>query len=153
MAAGLLAISITAITMPFTAAAMAEMEDAKRTIASALAREMMEEILALDYYDPDGPTLPGPESDEMSRSDFDNLDDYDGYTEPAGEVRGLGGTIIDDPAARSLSRTVTATYGYVDGQPIEESPTFVSIHVVVQSDGVDMVEIVRLVYDRDSVVE
>lgn len=153
IAISLLALSITAITMPFTAAAQVEMEDGRRTIATALAREMMEEILAADFYDPDGPSLPGPESDEMSRSAFDNLDDYDGYAEADGNIRGLDGTIMADPAARGLSRTVTATYGYIYGQPIGGNPTFIFIHVVVQSDGVDMVDLVRLVYDRDSVVE
>ena len=116
MAIGLLAISITAVTMPFAAAAQAEIVDAQRTIAAALAREMMEEILAVDFYDPDGPSLPGPDSNETDRSCFDNVDDYDGYTEGDGAVFGLEGTVMEDPASQGLSRSVTVDYVYVYGQ-------------------------------------
>ena len=153
MAIGLLALSITAITMPFTVAAQIELEDAQRTVATALAREMMEEILSLDFYDPDGPSAPGPESDEIVRWDFDNMDDYDGHTEADGEILSIGGTAMDGPASRGLSRTVSVEYGYVDGQSVESSPTFALITVEVRSDGKAVMTVTRLAYAMDSVVE
>lgn len=153
MAMSLLAISITAVTMPFTAAAMAEMEDARRTIAAALAREMMEEVLALPFYDPDGPSVQGPEVSEVARADFDNIDDYHGYTEADGNINSADGEVMSDPACQGLSRSVTVEYGYVDGQDVGETPTFVQISVVVQYEGSDVVSIVRLVYARDSIVD
>jgi len=153
MAIGLLAVSITAVTMPFTAAAQAEIADAQRTIAAALAREMMEEILAVDFYDPDGPSLPGPEGDETDRLCFDNFDDYDGYTEADGAVFGLDGTVMEDPASKGLSRSVTVDYVYVYGQSGPASPTFARISVVVRHEGHDVANVVRLVYAKDSLVE
>ena len=152
MAIGLLAVCITAITTPFTAAAQNEVEDARRTIAAGLAREMMEEILAVDFYDPDGPSLPGPESDETDRSNFDNFDDYDGYTEADGAICGLDGTVMEDPASEGLSRSVTVDYVYVYGQSGAASPTFVRISVVVRQNGHDVANVVRLVYAKDSLV-
>lgn len=153
MAAALLAVCIIAVTMPFTVAAGIELEDARRTIATALAREMMEEILALDFYDPDGPSEPGPEIDETTRSDFDNLDDYHGYTETDGNVCSIDGTAMDDPASRGLSRHVTAEYVYVDGQSLADAPTFVRISIQVRHDGRAIAAASRLLYARDSAVE
>ena len=153
MAVGLLAVSITAITMPFTIAAQIELEDAQRTVATALAREMMEEILSLDFYDPNGASAPGPEFGESTRRDFDNMDDYHGYTEADGEILSMDGTAMDDPAGRGLSREVLVEYGYVDGQSLENSPTFARITVEVRNDGNAVLNIARLVYARDSVVE
>ncbi len=153
MAISLLAVSITAVTMPFTAAAMAEIEDARRTVAAALAREMMEEILALDFYDPDGVSVQGPEAGETARADFDNIDDYHGYSEDEGDVRSADGSVMSDPASQGLSRSVTVEYGHVDEQDVDDTPTFVQVTVGVQYMGSDVANIVRLVYARDSIVD
>ena len=147
LAAAVLAMAITAILMPFTAGTQQEQVDARRTLAVNLAEEMMEEILAKPFRDPDGATSPGPEPGETSRSEFDNLDDYDGYTEPEGGVTSFDGGIVSDPAAVGLSRYVSAGYVYVSGQDTAEEPTFVRVCLVIKFRGSPVVTLTRLVYD------
>lgn len=60
--------------------------------APALAAELMSEIMAVRYYDPDDTTNWGRELGESTatREAFDDLDDYDGYTSsPPKDKRGL----------------------------------------------------------------
>jgi len=153
IAASVLALSITAITLPFTAAAQTELEEARRTISLCLAREMIEEIISVDFYDPDGPSTPGPESSEYTRWDFDNIDDYNGYSETGDAIVGLDGEALTGLAAKDLTRSVTVEYVYVDGQPTTISPTFVRITVEVAYEGNVTASVTRLVYARDSIVE
>src|SRR5687768_17333963 len=46
----------------------------------ALAQQLMSEIMALPFADPDQPVAFGPETGESSRAAFDDVDDYNGYT-------------------------------------------------------------------------
>jgi len=55
----------------------------------------------------------GPESDETGRADFDDLDDYDGFTMPAGSLRDATGTRF--PAAyQDFDCAVTVTSAALD---------------------------------------
>jgi len=146
LAAVILAMAITAITMPFTAGAQSQLEDARRTLAVNLAQEMMEEILAKPFADPQGASAPGPETGELSRALFDNIDDYHGYEEPAGAVADPYGQVINDPEAVWLSRHVTATYVYVSGQDVSAEPTFLRVQVEVRYKAQPVVNLTRLVY-------
>ena len=147
LASAVLAMAITAITMPFTAAAQNDQVNARRTVAEALAQEMMEEILAKPFADPQGATVPGPERGETSRNLFDNVDDYDGYVETDGNIADAGGAPLDDPPAAGLSRHVWAAYVYIDGQSPADPPTFVRVVVDVRYLGQPIVTLSRLVYD------
>jgi len=142
----LLAVCVFAITMPFTVGAGIEQEDARRSLASMLASEMMEEILAKPFDDPQGGGSAGPEAGESSRSNFDNIDDYDGYSESAGAIADMAGTALTEPAATDLSRHVTVDYVYVSGQDTGESASFVRITVQVQYLGEEVLAITRLRY-------
>ena len=55
----------------------------QRQQGEALARELMAEIFQASYKDPQGGTTFGPESGETgsSRAGFDDVDDYDGWSE------------------------------------------------------------------------
>jgi type II secretory pathway pseudopilin PulG len=144
LAAVVLAMAVTAITMPFTAGAQNEGFDARRTLAVSLAQEMMEETLTKPFDDPNGIMTPGPEPGETSRDKFDNIDDYHGYKEPAGCITSLDGSIISSPASVGLSREVTCTYVYVNGQ--SPPPTFIRVVVVVKHKDQPLVTLTRLVY-------
>ena len=146
IAATILAMAVTAMTMPFTAGARNEQVDGRRTTAATLASEIMEEILAKPFSDPDGPSNAGPEVDELSRSDFDNIDDYDGYNETPGNVAAASGSALSDSSAIGLSRHVTASYVYVSGQGESGEPTFIRITVEVRYDGEPTVTLTRLAY-------
>ena len=73
----------------------------------------MEEILALPYDDPDGPSLPGPETGELVRANFDNADDYHGLSEAPGSVVDLAGALYD-ASVQDFGRSVEAGYGSED---------------------------------------
>ena len=146
LASALLAMTIAAITMPFTAAARNEQADARRTVASSLAKELMEEILAQPFDDPDGSSNPGPEAGETDRANFDNIDDYHGYSEAAGQIVDGAGNRVADAAAHGLSRAATVTYVYVSGQDMSGTPDFVRIEVEMRRDGQPLLTVTRLVY-------
>ncbi len=141
-----LAMAITAITMPFTVGAQNEQEDARRTLALSLAQEMMEEILAQPFEDPHGSSNPGPEAGESSRALFDNIDDYDGYVETDGNISDIDGEKMDDQTADGMSRHSSAEYVYVSGQDTSDDPTFIRVMVEIQYRGKPMVVLTRLVY-------
>jgi MSHA pilin protein MshD len=54
---------------------------ANRFIANGLARQLMGEILQCYYADPNGGTTLGPDSGETTRSLYDDVDDYNGWSE------------------------------------------------------------------------
>lgn len=104
-----LAIIVLSVSVAVTSGQkqMHEAMHAQRAIG--LAEELLESILALPYHDPDGNSSPGPEADELSVSDFDNADDFHGYSEQAGEVMDAAGVAY--PVEYQLfSREVTAQY-------------------------------------------
>jgi Tfp pilus assembly protein PilV len=60
--------------------------------ASRLARDLLEEIVARPYEDPEDPgKVLGPEAGEANRTLFDDCDDYDKYKESPGEARNAAG--------------------------------------------------------------
>lgn len=81
-------------------------DDAMRAVD--LAQDLMEEILALPYQDPDGTSALGPEVDETNRSSFDNTDDFHGYTETAGGLADFTGNLYD-AQAQGFDRAVNIT--------------------------------------------
>lgn len=146
LAAVVLAAAITAVTMPMTVAVVNEHEESRQTLATGLAQELMEEILSQPFHDPQGTSEPGPEIGESSRDLFDNVDDYHGYAESAGEIVTMDGDVVDDPVGGSLSRDASATYVYVTGQPVDGSPDFIRVMVTVKYGSRSMISLTRLVY-------
>ena len=147
LAAVVLAMTITAVTMPFTAAARNEQDDARRTVAMSLAQELMEEILAHPFADPQGGGGPGPEAGEAARADFDNIDDYDGYAEPAGSIVSGDGQTVSETGAHGLSRSARVTYVFVTGQAPTGPPNFVRVEVEMRHNGQPLLTVTRLVYE------
>lgn len=148
LASAILVMTITAVTMPFTAAARNAQADARRTVAVDLAQEIMEEMLSQPFADPDGTSVLGPEIGESARADFDNIDDYHGYTEPAGTITAGDGSPADDPVAGDLSRHVTAAYVFVSGQSMLGPPTFIRVQVEIRRNNLPIVTLTRMVYDN-----
>ena len=147
IAIALLAACVIALTVPFQASADIELEDARRTLATSLATEMMEEILAKDFDD-----LAGSDSGTswagLKRSGFDSMNDYHGYAEPAGSVCDIHGVAMDDPASQGLSREVTVAYVYLPGQDTSQPQNFAWIQVVVARDGDPLQTLTRLAYQN-----
>lgn len=140
LAAVVLSMAITAVTMPFTAGAQASAEDARATLAVNLAQDLMEEILAQPFRDPDGSN-----DGETSRTAWDDIIDYNGYVEAEGNIRSMGTELVTDPAATGLSRAVTVTDMYVDGRS-DELAAFLNVTVEVRCRDRPLETLTRLVY-------
>ena len=76
--------------------------------SARLARDLMEEIRSKAYEDPNQTVQFGPEPGETTRSAFDDVDDYRGWTESAGSLKTATGELYDSDDQR-FSRTVTVT--------------------------------------------
>ena len=112
LASVILAMAVVALAASLGAGHMASYEADEGRRATGLAEELAEYVLALPYYDPQGHTTPGPEADEGSVAAYDNADDFDGYVDPEGPLRGLKG----DPYPTEYQvfrRSVSAQYGVV----------------------------------------
>jgi prepilin-type N-terminal cleavage/methylation domain-containing protein len=147
VAVAVLGIAAASVLLPFISGAALRAEGVNRTLAARLASDLMEQILRLPFHDPNDETSYslGPES-----GDFDNIDDYDGYTEPQGQVKDADGKLfsVNDSRYANFSRNVTCEYVYVPPQPAESDPAkceFIRITVQVDYSGKQMATIVRLV--------
>ncbi len=144
LAAVVLAIVVGAIIMPFTVGAANTAQNARSTLAVNLAQDLMEEILAKPFSDPNE-----SEAGETGRSNWDDMDDYDGYCEAVGTIAGFDGVTVDDPAAALLTRSATVESVYVAGQDQAEQPTFLRITVDVRYRGEVVVTLSRLAYANE----
>lgn len=141
LAAVVLSMTVGAVLMPFTAGARCAEHDARVSVAVSLAQDLMEEILAKPFSDPGG-----GEKHETGRGDWDDLNDYDGYEEPAGTIASFDGTLAADPTAVNLSRHVTVEDVYVSGQDTRQAATFRRVTVEVCYHGQALTSLCRLVY-------
>jgi prepilin-type N-terminal cleavage/methylation domain-containing protein len=139
LAIAVLALAIMALTVPFQAGADAEMEDGRRTMASCLAVEMLEEILSKQSDESRGTPAP-----IQIRTELDEVADYDGYSETAGNIRNVRGLVITDPAANG--RYVEVASVYLDGQDVSEEPTVSRVTVTVAYEGHPIQQLTRYVY-------
>ncbi len=141
LATVVLVMVVGAVVMPFTAGAANTAQNARSTLAVNLAQNLMEEILAKSFSDPDE-----SEAGETGRDNWDDMDDYDGYSEAEGEIAGFDGVVVNDPSAVALTREVTVESVYIAGQDQSEEPTFLRICVNVRYHGDALVSLSRLVY-------
>ena len=153
LASAILAMAVTAVMMPFTAGMRSQIVDARQTLATSLAGELMEDILRRPFEEPDdGDEAPesvfafGPDAGEDTRDDFSAIDDFSGYDEPAGAVLDPSGAVVSDPAAMGLSRHASVAYVFVSGQDPAGEPSFMRVTVEVRYEGEPVVTLTRLVY-------
>lgn len=167
LASVILAGAVIGITVPFSAGARSEQEDARKTLATALAMEMIEEIMTKSWVDGGGNAGPGPEPQEkkLPHGQFDCVDDYDGLSEAAGQITSCKGEVLTGVAAVGLSRNVSATYVLVseqqggsgnngNGKKKNASGTttsFLSVVVEVKYMGQPCVRLTRLLYSGSGV--
>lgn len=113
MASAILAFAVAAISYAVSTGQAQTHYALHELRAISLTEALMEEIVAFPYSDPDGASVAGPDAGESSRSNFDNSDDYHGYSESIGNTRDYNGTAY--PAAFSrFRRSVTAVYETVN---------------------------------------
>ena len=110
IASVLLATSVVAISLAVTSGHMQSSHALRTQRAQRLVEEIMEFLLSQPYHDPDGGANPGPEMDEASPSNYDNIDDFHGYYEAPGSLANVSGTLFP-PEYQVFHRSVTVEYG------------------------------------------
>lgn len=133
IAATVLSIVATSALLPFTAGASHALAAIRLQKATAYAQAMMEEVLARPFYGPDGTTNPpGPDTAfEDRRQRYDDLDDFNGFTEQVTGMRDYINQPITDPDATGLWRDVTITYVSFPGQQAADTNSYILVRVRV----------------------
>ncbi len=99
LASAILAFAVVAVSQAVVAGQMQTADALHRARAMELAEALMEEVLRLAYADPDGPG-------EVGRANYDNLEDFDGFSETAGTLSDVDGVAYDTPF-QGFSRSVS----------------------------------------------
>ena len=125
MATVVLGIAAAGVLLPFTAGAAARAEGGRRTLASRLAAELVEQIIQTDFDQ----IIPG----------------YDGYVEAQGHVKDADGAEFTDSRYAKFSKSASCEYVYMPQESGAASPRFILITVSVHYNGNEMVRAKRLV--------
>lgn len=151
MAMVVLSIAAAGVLLPFSSGAAVRAEGMRRTLGARLAGNLIEQIVARPFHDPDGDAddySPGPDTGETTIEQYDNIDDFHDYREEQGQVKDADGTIFTDPAYVNFSRNVTCEYVTVPQQPLQSEPekcNYILVSVYVYYNGKTMAAINRLV--------
>lgn len=100
IASSILAFATLGLVQAVSAGQAQTIDALRRARATALAEAMVEEVLSKPYADPQGEVTLGPDAGESARGDFDNLDDYHGFSEAAGALADSAGTLYPQPFQR-----------------------------------------------------
>jgi len=113
LASSILSITIAALSQTISGGQAQTSQALHELRAISLAEALMEEVLSMPYDDPEAELTVGPDAGESTRSDFDNADDFHGYTESAGNTVDEAGVAY--PALYDeFSRSVAAAYSVVN---------------------------------------
>jgi len=144
LAVTVLGFAAAGVLLPFVSGAAVRAEGVRRTLGAGLAGDLMEQIVRLPFLDPQGTNYsPGPEA-----GDYDNVDDFHGYTEIQGQVKDATGAVFTDPKYAKYSRKVTCVYATVLPQPAQTDPAkcnFILVTVQVDYSGKNVATLSRLV--------
>ncbi len=99
VASSILAFAVLAIVQAVVAGQMQTVDALHRARGLELAEAMMDEVMRLPYTDPNG-------GSEVGRANFDNLADYQGFSEAAGAVADAAGVLYTAPF-QDFSRSVS----------------------------------------------
>ncbi len=134
IASAILAYAVAAITYAISTGHAQTYNALHELRALSLAESLMEEIVAKPYVDPQGAgAVGGPDEGEASRADFDNCDDYHGFTETIGNLHDAQGAAY--PAAFApYSRSVTAVYENLSFTALGETIAGLTVTVTVTDD-------------------
>ena len=122
----ILSLATASLILPFASSAAVEQQGCKQTIASKLACDLIEQILA----DP---------------NNFSQIAaDYDNYAETQGQVKDANGIIFSGLMYADLSRNSDCNYVYMPQQTNFGTPNFLKITVKVYQNGLKLSEVTRL---------
>ncbi|OHB57357.1 MAG: hypothetical protein A2Y07_11900 [Planctomycetes bacterium GWF2_50_10] len=136
LAAVILSIAAAGVILPFSSGASLETEGARLTLGASLASQIMDTITAKPLFEPNSDTA----------GDYDDVLDYDGYSEAEGQIYDPFGTLIQGPEYACLSRSVTCEYIELGFQESQKLPaTCGRVIVTVSYKGRTIAQLTRLV--------
>ncbi len=144
-----LAVAVLAILQAVNAGHSQVETGAHMVQASHLASAMMEEILAHPYHDPQGSTALGPDLGESTRAKFDNVDDYDGWSESMGNVEDASGNGYGEDYV-NFSRSVACSYKSINVPDYPGSVSGLEIVVTVTDERGQTWQVTRFLAEPSS---
>lgn len=144
----ILGIASTAVLLPFTGGIAVQAEGTRRTLGAKLASDLIEQVVLKPFHDPDGSAFYynlGPDAGESTVADFDNIDDFHGYAEAAGQVTDTSFAVFSESRYANFSRSVSCAYVAVPPQDGAYTPNFIRVTVRVYYDGSEVATLERLV--------
>lgn len=120
-----LGMATASVLLPFSSGAAVQAEGMRRTLGANLASDLIEEIINTPF-------------EEI-------INNYDGYSEPQGQVKNAGGEIFSDSNYANFSRNVTCRYVYVPQESGTLTPKFILVTVQVSYSDKPLATINRLV--------
>ena len=145
MAMVVLSIAVAGVLLPFSSGAAARAEGMRRTLGAKLAGHMIEEIISKPFLDPDGSAYDFNPGLDTGEANFDNIDDYHGYSESEGQVKDAAGAVYTDSNYIKFSRDVSCEYVYVSQESGAGEPVFIRVTVQVRWNNREVASISRLV--------
>lgn len=138
MALVILGIAASGVLLPFASGASVQAESMRRTLATRIANDLMERILATPF------------EDIVATWDYDEGDQGWKYAEPQGQVKDAGDAPYADGAYDRFSRDAACYRVYVPQQLMglqgwPPAPNFILVLVRVQDQGRQMVTLSRLI--------
>jgi prepilin-type N-terminal cleavage/methylation domain-containing protein len=120
-----LSIAAAGVLLPFTSGTAVRAEGLRQTLAAKLAGDMMEQIVKTPFGE--------------------IVSSYNGYAEPRGLIKDVGGVVFADPRYANFSRDVSCEYVYVPQESGTAEPKFIRAAVRVYYSGRQVVIINRLI--------
>lgn len=142
LACVILTLAISAIVVPYASGAQNDESCARKAVAAGVAQQLMDEILAKPFRDPDNGQIHIGLDGESGRANFDDIGDYGGYTQAAG-------TITSDPVAAPMSLSVSEAFVTVNGEGGGEGNLFIRVTITVMRGSETLATLTRLVYDNE----
>jgi hypothetical protein len=113
------------VLLPFASGAAVRAEGMRRTLAAKLAADLTEQIISTPF--------------ELI------VDNFNGYTEPQGQVKDATGAVFTSSNYAKFSRDVSCQYVYVPQESGAAQSKFILTTVRVYYDGRQMAAISRLI--------
>jgi len=125
IATAVLAVAAAGVLLPFASGAAVRAEGMRRTLAAKLAADLTEQIISTPFEQ--------------------IVDNFNGYTEPQGQVKDATGAVFTSSNYAKFSRDVSCQYVYVPQESGAAQSKFILTTVRVYYDGRLMAAISRLI--------
>ena len=146
MAATMLVAVVAAIAAPISASCKQGEAMRDATTAASLARQLLDEIVAKPFLDPQTYTATlGPDSDENGRAAFDDISDYHGYTDTTQSLQEVDGTAVNWGGGPVYTRSVSVEFRTAPDSAPATTGNFALVTVTVSTADGQSVKVQRLV--------